>query len=392
MPTKRYHTKSHHGCGQCKRRHVKCDETPPQCANCTRKGLECDYKSLKPAMDNMQLFTPESLASEPKSSLSVRSRSTSGLSSKRSSIPPEPSTSFSLEDLGLLHHFTLHTSLTLAQVDDEEYNFIWQHKVPQIAQKHPFLMHAILSSAAAHQATSFGERDAERHRAFEKARQHYSNAIILFRESVKEVDLEQADVFLPYCILICLLTVCLEQEKVSDDRDPIGEFGNLLDVVHSSIGLLTEVRTPISKSVVGSLLRHTWNNTPHAISPDVETSIAQLETLALTTESPDEYMFALIKLRRFYTLSDPTPKSWVFLLSWPIQLSTEFSAFFQQRPRDPFALCILAHWCVAAYNAPTKWFTGDWPQRMMLTIAQEVQGTYSDMIQWPLQATLYKNH
>ncbi|KAL1868413.1 hypothetical protein VTK73DRAFT_3707 [Phialemonium thermophilum] len=32
------------GCGNCRRRHVKCDEGTPTCGNCSRLALSCDYK------------------------------------------------------------------------------------------------------------------------------------------------------------------------------------------------------------------------------------------------------------------------------------------------------------------------------------------------------------
>ncbi|KUJ21302.1 uncharacterized protein LY89DRAFT_778872 [Mollisia scopiformis] len=35
------HRKSRNGCGNCKRRKVKCDESQPSCLNCRKRGLEC---------------------------------------------------------------------------------------------------------------------------------------------------------------------------------------------------------------------------------------------------------------------------------------------------------------------------------------------------------------
>ncbi|KAK4500200.1 hypothetical protein PRZ48_008386 [Zasmidium cellare] len=39
------HTKSRQGCGNCKLRRVKCDETRPKCKKCTAFGVSCDYDS-----------------------------------------------------------------------------------------------------------------------------------------------------------------------------------------------------------------------------------------------------------------------------------------------------------------------------------------------------------
>ena len=40
---RQYHHKSHQGCVDCKRRHVKCDEAKPSCKACLRNDLACVY-------------------------------------------------------------------------------------------------------------------------------------------------------------------------------------------------------------------------------------------------------------------------------------------------------------------------------------------------------------
>lgn len=41
--TRKSHTKSRKGCGICKRRHIRCDEAYPQCKNCSKHNVRCDY-------------------------------------------------------------------------------------------------------------------------------------------------------------------------------------------------------------------------------------------------------------------------------------------------------------------------------------------------------------
>ena len=42
--TRRKHTKSRAGCLACKRRHVRCDESKPKCANCIKHNVACVYQ------------------------------------------------------------------------------------------------------------------------------------------------------------------------------------------------------------------------------------------------------------------------------------------------------------------------------------------------------------
>ncbi|KAK4097029.1 hypothetical protein N658DRAFT_434849 [Parathielavia hyrcaniae] len=42
---RKIHRKSCLGCGNCKLRRVKCDETEPECKNCLTYGVLCSYRS-----------------------------------------------------------------------------------------------------------------------------------------------------------------------------------------------------------------------------------------------------------------------------------------------------------------------------------------------------------
>jgi hypothetical protein len=43
LASKKGHTKSRRGCVNCKRRKIKCQENLPECQNCHRLGLVCEY-------------------------------------------------------------------------------------------------------------------------------------------------------------------------------------------------------------------------------------------------------------------------------------------------------------------------------------------------------------
>ncbi|PMD43906.1 hypothetical protein L207DRAFT_525283 [Hyaloscypha variabilis F] len=49
MYRRRPHRKSRTGCLHCKRRKTKCDEVHPQCSNCLKYDLECEYPPEKPS-------------------------------------------------------------------------------------------------------------------------------------------------------------------------------------------------------------------------------------------------------------------------------------------------------------------------------------------------------
>ena len=295
-----------------------------------------------------------------------------------------------MEDLGLLHHFTLYTSQTFGALESERYRHIWQHDVPKLALSHPPLMHAILAFAAAHQA-SIDEKSPAVRSQMHLARCHYSSALVSFRNSVKELTAERADVMLCYCNVICFLTLYFEFDKPADEQDPIGDFVSLLGILHSSVGLLELVEEPVRKCAIGQLLQHKWNTQPHSAAPEVASSLDKLEALVEQRQGQSDFDVdtvaclddAILKLREMFELTEPRPTSWVYLLSWPINLGSDFGKLVQQR--HPIALCALCHWLVPAHNAPVKWHVGDWPRRLTVAVSEELgnSGAWETCLAWP---------
>ena len=125
--TRRSHKKSRAGCFTCKSRKIKCGEQKPKCTNCLVKGLDCVY----PATD-------QSKRKEPPISLTRRSPT---------GVTGAPGTaSFSMLDMRFFHHFltTAYPHLPLGN------DHVWVNEIPQFAENHEYLMHAILSLGASH--------------------------------------------------------------------------------------------------------------------------------------------------------------------------------------------------------------------------------------------------
>ncbi|KXX83336.1 Sterol uptake control protein 2 [Madurella mycetomatis] len=117
------HTKSRRGCLNCKRRKVKCQENLPECSNCTRIGLVCQY--------------PERRSTSPTSALSALSAP---------SAPPQSTpTIFTAEDMRYFHHFLIAAYPALPILADD----VWRD-VACLSHSYDYLMHAMLGLAASH--------------------------------------------------------------------------------------------------------------------------------------------------------------------------------------------------------------------------------------------------
>ncbi|OBT64742.1 hypothetical protein VE03_05854 [Pseudogymnoascus sp. 23342-1-I1] len=119
---RRVHTKSRRGCLNCKRRRIKCPENHPDCTQCTKRGLTCEWPEIQ-----------------------IEQTGNDGKRVARA-IPRQvdsPNT-FSIQDFRLFNHFIkeCHPSHPLG---NEE---AWTHDIPSIAHNHEYLLHAMLALAA----------------------------------------------------------------------------------------------------------------------------------------------------------------------------------------------------------------------------------------------------
>ncbi|KAK9375772.1 uncharacterized protein V1513DRAFT_441937 [Lipomyces chichibuensis] len=192
------HIKSRKGCGNCKRRRIKCDEEHPQCFNCLKHGVDCDYlgqaqqngkpapvaKPIKSEFAPVDAISPSSSVSSPDvanygmpmtpGTVSVPTSTSSSVgtavsiihapslssptllavtpqpASEAASVLPDSESEFAtlhMAQLELLHHFLTVTSPTLSDVTDGD---LWLTQIPRMAFRHDFLMYAMLTIAATH--------------------------------------------------------------------------------------------------------------------------------------------------------------------------------------------------------------------------------------------------
>ncbi|KUJ18778.1 uncharacterized protein LY89DRAFT_504603 [Mollisia scopiformis] len=126
LHTRRPHRKTKTGCATCKKRKRKCDEQRPECENCIKHSLNCDYAPSQPT-----LLPAVSLATSPAPLLN-------------------------LFDLELLHHFCTSTAISLKE--DVTMHTLWSTNVPKLGFEYDYVMHGILAVAALHLAHSSPHR------------------------------------------------------------------------------------------------------------------------------------------------------------------------------------------------------------------------------------------
>jgi hypothetical protein len=104
-------------------------------------------------------------------------------------------------ELYLMHHYSLHTSLTLSE--DQSVQRFWQDWGPLEPMRHNFLMHQLLALAATHLAHL---RPTESDSLIGISKTHQVTALRMFRQSLPSITTRASSVAFAVASLIPLLT------------------------------------------------------------------------------------------------------------------------------------------------------------------------------------------
>ncbi|KAF3930764.1 hypothetical protein ABW20_dc0100788 [Dactylellina cionopaga] len=254
------HIKSKNGCFSCKDRRVKCDEDKPECQNCLKRSLRCEYppppsapeivfaqpfvvpdgkgkngaiipvaikkleKSLKP-IDLGHRFVPKALEFRM---------------SKYNQIPVQ----VGMPDLRLMQNFTINASQTLILGPNTT---LWRTDAAELAFKHNFLMHALLMFSARHLAVL--EPLEKEHRIHEL--QHRQHALGTLRLTLSDVGVTAAN----YDALIAANTLLAFHSCAAYDHQNIDAASDeYLPLMNGVKNIVKEMWGKKSDSIFGGLL------------------------------------------------------------------------------------------------------------------------------------------
>jgi hypothetical protein len=152
-PPRRSHTKSRKGCDTCKRRHIRCDESFPQCRNCTKHKIRCPYNDMPVPEDRATSPDKPDLMWTPEIEADIEQWQRTGIFPfPNLNIYPAPSPqNYTVEELRLIHHVASICS-ELDAMDANNFT-IWTRQMPtiiQIGATHRYVMHSLLAFSAMH--------------------------------------------------------------------------------------------------------------------------------------------------------------------------------------------------------------------------------------------------
>ncbi|TAQ83630.1 hypothetical protein B7494_g8046 [Chlorociboria aeruginascens] len=131
-----------------------CDEVHPSCGNCLKHGVSCDFEGSASPPVNTPAVSIKRADEPPIPASSTSSHMPQFQPSPRDIMRANPPNCRLLE-LKLLHNFTVSTSKTISNSDNEQHT--WSVDIPSMAYECQYLMDAILAVSAVHLRSSHPE-------------------------------------------------------------------------------------------------------------------------------------------------------------------------------------------------------------------------------------------
>jgi len=303
-----------------------------------------------------------------------------------------PLTQFTMDDLSLLHHWTLSTSLSIAE--SRPFHSYWQSIFPQMALDHPYMMHGILSVAALHLA-HLHTGNSEKYLV--TAARHHNIALRGFQDTLGSVDDQNSDALFACSnlnvIYVLRISVehCSHARPDSDSTDRISQAlgAEWIPMLRGVEAVLSSVYPRVSAGPLRAMLdTGNWD----AIDPDTSSSAEQTHLRAICeiwsgAGADPVYDGALYFLRkccvyvRQFSEPEENRRVWSGYLFWFHYAPDDY--FLRLQQRQPVALVLFAYFGAIFYGAKDFWFVGDCG-RNIVKVVDELLGDYwKSSLKWP---------
>ncbi|KAL1964508.1 hypothetical protein VTN77DRAFT_6934 [Rasamsonia byssochlamydoides] len=383
--SRRTHRKSRLGCGNCKRRRIKCDEKKPTCSNCFQHSIECDFsiiqitESVSPAASEPGSLAParsvnrryrfrsskyQSHASSPssgKSDRDIQTRSSIGTQCDLSTSQVPGGVSFA--DLQLFHNFITSTYSTLG---DEAHGYsVWQNHVPQWSIVFPPILHLILALSALHLSH---ERPELRGQYVMQADDHFTFGVRSVTTVLSQLDAENCQFVYISAVLICF--VYFGRGPRPREYLVFSETGRAEWLV-----LMRGVRFILQSQgdkVFTGILAPTGEESVQHISPSLQSELLEhqihiQEVLRFVeqriAEDAGREMYISVINALLQTFEEAYTKRTAqrhgvglmhIVMGWLYRLPEGFVSLLEQK--EPFSLMILAYWSILLKHMRSVWF------------------------------------
>lgn len=386
---RRAHRKSRNGCGACKKRHMKCDESQPICQNCNITDRQCIYINIGPRSPPQTasssgtpspLDAPSFLPLSPPTSVATDASIDLALSS--------PSDTLDRCDLFDLNHFTLyHYLLTNFAIisNDPGNEKILSHTL-EYALKAPYLMNQLLALAALH----LSKPPSMQQPYHQLAMSLQTRALTSFNNVRQEISEETCVPLFLFSSLVGIHILC---DTLQGPRENfsifLDRFINYLSIHRGVRSVTKQSWNTIKKSRLGPLIQQIEDACP-AIEGNME-SIEILNKMIESNACPptaSKYYNAVLKLQRSFSLHaalrGSVGRQVDAIVAFCLDVDDEYLDLLKRR--QPEALVIFAHFAVLLHWNRDSWIIGEGGQYLIQSITSHVGRHWAEWLHWPNSA------
>ncbi|OGE57207.1 hypothetical protein PENARI_c002G08995 [Penicillium arizonense] len=361
MPLRRSHAKSHHGCAQCKKRRIKCDEARPCCGPCQKKYLSCTFNSSHP--EHLPLW----------------GSTTAPQSNGSAAILP-------LGELKLLHHW--HTAIALSLAQNEALIEVFQTHVPHKGLNYPFVMHSILAISAIHLSRKSPD---SRQRYTEVAIQHHSLALSLCAPLLSHMTSTNCHALFACSLLISSFSFAYQGLNLVFGSTNVNEVIEVFKLVRGTASIVENARPWIEQGDLRLLLKLTRCGQQRQRSKQVHEVHAQLKALfeqqaddgqSQCQDGVREVVLRSIKHLLHVFDACVASENQSPILAWPAIIDSEYLDLVLIK--EPRSLVTLAHYGALLHVMDKAWWMEGWGKILVNLAAEYLDTSVQSEIAWPL--------
>ncbi|KAH8703123.1 hypothetical protein BGW36DRAFT_368858 [Talaromyces proteolyticus] len=334
---RRHYKKSRFGCRNCKLRRVKCDEGKPQCQRCKDYGVLCNFVAQT---SDLQILTTgfQSRAVEflpPSLSLPI--------------FCSDDVTSFMM-DTQCIHRLQRFRMRAVNSFSTEMMK-IWKYRVPHIAFRNPYLMHTMLTVAAAHER--YQAMPTKSYRTRTEAH-HFSQCVRLFNEKLsRHIDSSDFDPLWATAALLGIMTIASFDAATPEEAWPLRQSDpSDLEWFRLSEAKKTiwDLTNPLRPGGIFRAMAHEYAGLhfelPLVGTEGIPTTLAEMCNMSASCNKQNNpYFVAAHVLARLQRLTGNESPG-IQMVSFMSQSQSSFRDLLQEK--DPVALLLLALWYVRA--------------------------------------------
>ncbi|KAE8157655.1 hypothetical protein BDV40DRAFT_292476 [Aspergillus tamarii] len=369
------HRKSRKGCIECKRRHIKCDESRPTCVNCSVSRRHCSYEQM---LSKAYAFVQPSCRKKSSKALEK-------VSSKPDDVhvpTVDDSPAVNTLHLELFHHFF--TDILTCFDLDKCSSGVSTTEVMNYILPAPYLVNQILALAAFHLSIV---RPVKHEFYKHHATRLQTHALTAFNDANLEIT---PDTCVPMFLFSSALAIHILCDKLVF-RSP--DFSAFLDHFIQSLKLHRGVRAITNESwhlLLQSPLKYLLEGEGNALSQGISgNECSELLSMLETSNSLDHNVrityrqtTEVLQMAINGTCAHLSKLSMIGpIMSWPVTIAPEYIDLLSER--QPHALVILSHFGALLHLHRDMWTFGDSGLYIIDSVGRYLGPPWNEWLRWP---------